>query len=86
MSNLFVFSFYLLNSQIQDHGFSYLLIINSELTQEFPPASKLDPIVYGDQASTITKEHIENSLDGLSIYEVIFCSRFATTVLYSYNS
>jgi hypothetical protein len=86
MSNLFFFSFYLLNSQIQDHGFSSLLIFNSELTQEFPSASKLDPKVYGDQASTITKEHIENSIDGLSIDEVIFCSRFAITVLYSCNN
>ncbi|KAB1227150.1 putative linoleate 9S-lipoxygenase 5 [Morella rubra] len=39
--------------------------------QEFPPASTLDPSVYGDQTSTITTEHIENNLDGLSINEAI---------------
>ncbi|XP_062143519.1 probable linoleate 9S-lipoxygenase 5 [Alnus glutinosa] len=39
--------------------------------EEFPPASKLDPKVYGDQASTITKQHIENNIDGLSIDEAI---------------
>ncbi|OIW11831.1 hypothetical protein TanjilG_14643 [Lupinus angustifolius] len=32
----------------------------------FPPASKLDSAIYGDQTSTITKEHIEPNLDGLT--------------------
>ncbi|KAE9584708.1 putative linoleate 9S-lipoxygenase [Lupinus albus] len=32
----------------------------------FPPASKLDSAIYGDQTSTITKEHIEHNLDGLT--------------------
>ncbi|XP_059437178.1 probable linoleate 9S-lipoxygenase 5 [Corylus avellana] len=45
--------------------------VNIRRLQEFPPASKLDPKVYGDQASTITKEHIENNIDGLSIDEAI---------------
>lgn len=39
--------------------------------QEFPPASKLDPRVYGDHTSTIRATHIENSLDGLTIDEAI---------------
>ncbi|XP_016175247.1 probable linoleate 9S-lipoxygenase 5 isoform X2 [Arachis ipaensis] len=39
--------------------------------EEFPPASKLDPKVYGDQTSTITKEHIESNLEGHTINEVI---------------
>ncbi|KAL5566066.1 hypothetical protein UlMin_029230 [Ulmus minor] len=38
---------------------------------EFPPTSKLEPNVYGDQTSKIAKEHIENSLNGLSIDEAI---------------
>ncbi|KAJ1380913.1 PLAT/LH2 domain [Sesbania bispinosa] len=39
--------------------------------QEFPPASKLDPKVYGDQTSTIRKEQIECNLDGLTVDEAI---------------
>ncbi|XP_061338052.1 probable linoleate 9S-lipoxygenase 5 [Gastrolobium bilobum] len=39
--------------------------------QEFPPASKLDHKFYGDQTSTIAKEHIESNLDGLTIDEAI---------------
>lgn len=34
--------------------------------------SKLDPELYGNQNSSITKEHIGNNLDGLTIEEVIF--------------
>ncbi|KAK7357488.1 hypothetical protein VNO80_16776 [Phaseolus coccineus] len=41
------------------------------LLQEFPPASKLDPKLYGDQTSSIREAHIENSLNGLSIIEAI---------------
>nr|KYP71225.1 Lipoxygenase A [Cajanus cajan] len=33
---------------------------------EFPPASKLDSKVYGDQTSTIRKKHIESNMDGLT--------------------
>ncbi|XP_043691954.1 probable linoleate 9S-lipoxygenase 5 [Telopea speciosissima] len=39
--------------------------------EEFPPASKLDPIVYGNQTSSITREHIEENLNGLTIDEAI---------------
>ncbi|WMV11972.1 hypothetical protein MTR67_005357 [Solanum verrucosum] len=39
--------------------------------KEFPPTSKLDPKVYGDQTSNITREHIQNQLDGLTIEEAI---------------
>ncbi|CAK8544648.1 unnamed protein product [Lathyrus sativus] len=39
--------------------------------QEFPPTSNLDPKIYGDQSSTIKKEHVESKLDGLTIDEAI---------------
>ncbi|XP_019442189.1 PREDICTED: linoleate 9S-lipoxygenase 5, chloroplastic-like [Lupinus angustifolius] len=39
--------------------------------QEFPPASKLDPKLYGDQNSSIRAHHIQNSLDGLIIEEAL---------------
>ncbi|KAK7258866.1 hypothetical protein RIF29_24454 [Crotalaria pallida] len=39
--------------------------------QEFPPATKLDPKVYGNQTSTMRKEQIENNLDGLTVDEAI---------------
>ncbi|KAJ1420343.1 PLAT/LH2 domain [Sesbania bispinosa] len=41
------------------------------LLQEFPLKSKLDSGVYGDHTSTITKEHIELNLDGLTADEAI---------------
>uniref|UniRef100_A0A5B6ZBN7 Lipoxygenase n=1 Tax=Davidia involucrata TaxID=16924 RepID=A0A5B6ZBN7_DAVIN len=39
--------------------------------QEFPPTSKLDPKVYGNQTSSMTIKHIGNNLEGLSIKEAI---------------
>ncbi|MCD7446598.1 Arachidonate 5-lipoxygenase [Datura stramonium] len=43
--------------------------------QEFPPKSKLDPDIYGSQNSTITKVHIEDKLDGLTVDEAIKTNR-----------
>ncbi|CAL8166383.1 unnamed protein product [Prunus armeniaca] len=45
--------------------------VNISLLQEFPPASKLDPKVYGDQASRITEQDIGNNLDGLTVHEAL---------------
>ncbi|KAK4850851.1 hypothetical protein QYF36_010312 [Acer negundo] len=39
----------------------------STIEDEFPPASKLDSKLYGDQNSTITAKHIESNLDGLTV-------------------
>ncbi|PRQ42206.1 putative linoleate 9S-lipoxygenase [Rosa chinensis] len=39
--------------------------------EEFPPKSKLDPKVYGDQTSRLTEEHIKSNLDGPSVEEAI---------------
>ncbi|KAA8545127.1 hypothetical protein F0562_019984 [Nyssa sinensis] len=39
--------------------------------QEFPPTSKLDPKVYGNQTSSMTEEHITSNLDGLTIDKAI---------------
>ncbi|KAI3941956.1 hypothetical protein MKW98_009166 [Papaver atlanticum] len=39
--------------------------------KEFPPTSKLDPAVYGDHTSSITKEHIEPNMNGLTVTEAL---------------
>lgn len=43
--------------------------------EEFPPVSKLDPIAYGNQKSSITKESIEEKLDGLTVDEATESNR-----------
>ncbi|XP_052194519.1 probable linoleate 9S-lipoxygenase 5 [Diospyros lotus] len=43
--------------------------------KEFPPASSLDPEAYGNQSSSITRDHIKNNLDGLTVEEAIESSR-----------
>lgn len=40
--------------------------------EEFPPASKLDPNVYGDQSSKITEDHIEKHLEGHNVFEALY--------------
>lgn len=39
--------------------------------QEFPILSKLDPEVYGNPESAITRELIEEELNGMSVEEVL---------------
>lgn len=39
--------------------------------QEFPPASKLDPLEYGNQTSSITREQIEKNMNGLTVDQAI---------------
>lgn len=39
--------------------------------QEFPPTSKLNPEVYGNHTSKITREQIEKYMDGLTVDDVI---------------
>ncbi|XP_021772933.1 probable linoleate 9S-lipoxygenase 5 [Chenopodium quinoa] len=39
--------------------------------EEFPPVSRLDPVAYGNQNSSITKECLQGNLDGLSVEEAM---------------
>ncbi|CDO99039.1 unnamed protein product [Coffea canephora] len=39
--------------------------------REFPPTSKLDPIVYGNQTSTIRREHIEKNMNGQTVDDAL---------------
>ncbi|XP_021747485.1 probable linoleate 9S-lipoxygenase 5, partial [Chenopodium quinoa] len=43
--------------------------------EEFPPKSKLDTKLYGDQNSKITREHIEKNMDGYSTDKAIKSNR-----------
>ncbi|CAN4090618.1 unnamed protein product [Withania somnifera] len=45
--------------------------VNIELLREFPIVSKLDPSVYGPPDSAITRDLIEQELNGLSVEEAI---------------
>lgn len=47
-------------------------LYNEILMQEFPPASNLDPKVYGNQHSSITRADIERNMNELTIDEVLF--------------
>ncbi|RYQ88946.1 hypothetical protein Ahy_B09g095845 isoform G [Arachis hypogaea] len=42
-----------------------------KVLKEFPPQSKLDKQLYGDNTSTITKQHVESSLGGVTVEEAI---------------
>ncbi|KAH0726823.1 hypothetical protein KY284_002688 [Solanum tuberosum] len=50
------------------------LVLISRL-QEFPPKRNLDRNIYGNQNSTITREQIEDKLDGLTVDEAIKTNR-----------
>ncbi|KAA0874857.1 hypothetical protein EYC94_25690, partial [Enterobacter hormaechei] len=39
--------------------------------EEFPPKSKLDSQLYGDNTSTITKEHLEPNMDGVTVEQAL---------------
>ncbi|KAG5036393.1 hypothetical protein JHK86_017233 [Glycine max] len=41
------------------------------LLKEIPPQSKLDPTLYGDQSSTISKEHLEINMGGVTVEEAL---------------
>ncbi|KAL6188766.1 hypothetical protein ACLB2K_040157 [Fragaria x ananassa] len=49
--------------------------VNITRLQEFPPTSKLDLKVYGNQNSSIRKEQIEKNMNGLSVEEAIRSNR-----------
>lgn len=49
--------------------------VNIELLKEFPIVSKLDPAVYGPLESAITKEVLEQELNGMSVDEAIMDKR-----------
>ncbi|WJX92142.1 Lox2p [Trifolium repens] len=42
---------------------------------EYPPKSKLDSQLYGDNTTTITKEQLESYLDGINVEQAIQCNR-----------
>ncbi|XP_073133793.1 linoleate 9S-lipoxygenase 5-like [Henckelia pumila] len=42
-----------------------------KLLTEFPPTSKLNSALYGDQNSKITRDHVEKNMDGLTVEEAL---------------
>ncbi|CAN8302458.1 unnamed protein product [Cochlearia groenlandica] len=46
-----------------------------QLLEDFPPQSKLDEQLYGDQNSTITRNDIKGRLDGLTVNEALEMKR-----------
>ncbi|GJV06661.1 probable linoleate 9S-lipoxygenase 5 [Tanacetum coccineum] len=49
--------------------------VSIRLLKEFPPTSKLDFAVYGNQNSSIKPSHIDTNLDGLEVEEAIKSNR-----------
>ncbi|KAI3810542.1 hypothetical protein L1987_20160 [Smallanthus sonchifolius] len=49
--------------------------VSIQLLKEFPPTSKLDPLVYGNQHSSIRSHHIEEHLNGSNVEEVVKANR-----------
>ncbi|PQQ09332.1 linoleate 9S-lipoxygenase 5 chloroplastic [Prunus yedoensis var. nudiflora] len=49
--------------------------VNITCLQEFPPTSKLDPYVYGNQNSSIREEHIEKNMDDLTVEQAMQWNR-----------
>ncbi|GKD40402.1 probable linoleate 9S-lipoxygenase 5, partial [Tanacetum coccineum] len=49
--------------------------VKISLLKEFPPTSKLDVQVYGNQNSSIQRHHIEQNLNGLKVEEVLKANR-----------
>ncbi|KAI8566243.1 hypothetical protein RHMOL_Rhmol02G0025100 [Rhododendron molle] len=46
--------------------------------QEFPPASKLDPMAYGNQTSLMTREQLEKNMNGLIVDQVLSYTEFVS--------
>ena len=46
--------------------------VNIERLQAFPPVSRLDPEIYGQQESALREEHISGYLNGLTVQQVTF--------------
>ncbi|XP_004510411.1 linoleate 9S-lipoxygenase-like [Cicer arietinum] len=42
-----------------------------KILKEFPPKSKLDSQIYGDNTSTITKKHLEPNMNGVTVEQAI---------------
>lgn len=57
------------------HVFKFYFVnvdrFSSNKLQEFPPKSTLDVRVYGDQTSKITKEQLEQNMNGMTVDEVM---------------